>query len=182
KGDLGYKDLSKDGNVDSKDRTFLGSDIPRYTYGLNLNASYKGIDFSAFFQGVGKVDINTLQFNKAPVNSDGNFRDFQTDNWRTDNVNASFPRLITETQNYVSSSFWMKSGAYLRLKNIQLGYTIPVSLTQKVGISRFRIYIAGQNVVTWSPLNKYGIDPENPIDNRYYPQVKTYTAGVNVEF
>ena len=181
-GDLGYKDLNGDNVIDSKDRTFIGSDIPRYTYGLNLNASYKGIDLTTFFQGVGKVDINTLQFNKAPTNADGNFKDFQTDNWTPSNTSASFPRLNTGSQNYVSSSFWIKSGAYLRLKNLQLGYTIPVKYSQKVGISRCRFYLAGQNLITWSALNKYGIDPENPTDNRYYPQVKTYTIGVNVEF
>lgn len=182
KGDLGYVDHEPDGNINSRDRTIIGSDIPRYTYGFNIDLAYKGLDFIAFFQGVGKVDVNTLQFNKAPTSADGNFRDFQQDNWREDNVGAEFPRLITSTQNYVSSSFWIKSGAYLRLKNIQLGYTLNSALTQKVGISRCRLYIAGQNLFTWSGLNDYGIDPENPTDNRYYPQVKTYTLGINVDF
>ena len=136
----------------------------------------------AFFQGVGKVDINTLQFDKAPRSSDGNFKEFHKDNWRPDNVGASFPRLLTSTQNYVSSSFWIKSGAYLRLKNIQLGYTLPNKITQKLKLAKCRIYIAGQNLITWSPLNDSGIDPENPTDNRYYPQVKTFTTGINVEF
>ena len=181
-GDIAYKDLNGDGNVNSSDRTFLGSDIPKYTYSFNINASYKNFDFNAFFQGVGKVSINTLQFNMAPLSADGNFKKFMENNWTPTNVNASYPRLTTSPINYQPSSFWIKSGAYLRLKNLQIGYTLPKKLTERVGITHLRVYVAGQNLITWSPLNKYGIDPENPTDDRYYPQVKTYTCGVNVNF
>lgn len=181
-GDIAYKDLNGDGNVNSSDRTFLGSDIPKYTYSFNINASYKNFDFNAFFQGVGKVSINTLQFNMAPLSADGNFKKFMEDNWTPTNVNASYPRLTTWPINYQPSSFWIKSGAYLRLKNLQIGYNVPEKFVRKVGITHLRVYVAGQNLITWSPLNKYGIDPENPTDDRYYPQVKTYTCGVNVNF
>ncbi|MGV8094747.1 MAG: TonB-dependent receptor [Mangrovibacterium sp.] len=181
-GDLKYKNQNTDENINASDRTIIGSNIPRYTFGLNLSASYKNFDFLAFFQGVGKVDVNTVQSNKAPISGDGNFKTIHTDSWTSNNQDASFPRLTTYTHNYVSSSFWIKSGAYMRLKNAQIGYTLPKSLTNSIGIDKCRFYLGGQNLFTWSKLNDDGIDPENPQDSRYYPQVKIYTIGVNVDF
>ena len=181
-GDLIYKNLNDDGEINALDRTVIGSNIPRYTYGLNLSASYKNFDFSAFFQGVGKVDVNTVQSNKPPVGTDGNFKELHKDSWTSTNTDAGFPRLTSEPHNYVSSSFWIKSGAYLRLKNAQIGYTLPKSVTNTIGIGKCRFYVSGQNLLTWSDLTDDGIDPENPQDSRYYPQVKVYTFGVNVDF
>ena len=181
-GDLIYRDLNHDGKIDASDRTVIGSDIPRYTYGLNINATYKNFDLSAFFQGVGKVDVTTVQSNRAPISQDGNFKKLHLDSWTPDNTSASFPRLTSYSHNYVSSSFWIKNGAYLRLKNLQIGYSLPKSFDRTVGIDRCRFYVSGQNLVTWSKLNKYGIDPENPDDSRYYPQVKVFSLGVNVDF
>ena len=181
-GDLMYKNLNDDDNIDALDRTVIGSNFPRYTYGLNLSAGYKNFDLSAFFQGVGKVDVITVQSNKAPIDYDGNFKPIHKDSWTFDNKDASFPRLSTGKQNYVSSSFWIKSGAYLRLKNMQIGYTLPKTFVQYIGLSRCRFYVGGQNLLTWSKLTDDGIDPENPQDSRYYPQVKVYTFGVNVDF
>jgi TonB-linked SusC/RagA family outer membrane protein len=181
-GDLKYKNQNTDENINASDRTIIGSDIPRYTFGLNLSASYKDFDFLLFFQGVGKIDVNTVQSNKAPISGDGNFKTIHTDSWTNDNQDASFPRLTTYTHNYVSSSFWIKNGAYMRLKNAQIGYTLPKSLTNSIGIDKCRFYLGGQNLFTWSKLNDDGIDPENPHDSRYYPQVKIYTIGVNVDF
>jgi hypothetical protein len=182
-GDLIYKDIAGDDNqINALDRTIIGSNIPRYTFGLNLSATYKQFDFSAFFQGVGKTDVNTVQSNRPPISQDGNFKNIHKDSWTESNKDASFPRLSIYEHNYVSSSFWIKNGAYLRLKNMQLGYTLPESISDKIGISKCRLYLGGQNLLTWSKLNDYGIDPENPQDNRYYPQVKVYTIGVNVDF
>lgn len=181
-GDLIYRNLNDDEVIDASDRTIIGSNIPRYTYGLNLNAGYKDFDFSVFFQGVGKVDVTTIQSNMAPTDLDGNFKPLHIDSWSTDNTDAAYPRLTTGSQNYVSSSYWIKSGAYLRLKNAQIGYSLPKSVINRIGISRCRFYVGGQNLLTWSKLTDDGIDPENPQDSRYYPQVKVYTFGVNVDF
>ena len=181
-GDLIYRDLNDDEVIDASDRTIIGSNIPRYTYGLNLNAGYKNFDFSVFFQGVGKVDVTTIQSNMAPTDLDGNFKPLHMDSWSTDNTDAAYPRLTTGSQNYVSSSYWIKSGAYMRLKNAQIGYSLPKSLINVIGIARCRFYVGGQNLLTWSKLTDDGIDPENPQDSRYYPQVKVYTFGVNVDF
>lgn len=176
-----YKDQNGDGVINSLDRVYLGSDIPRYTYGFNLGASYKGFDFSALLQGVAKVDISTLAIEKAPLSSDGNFKAIHEDSWTPTNTDAAFPRLIRTNLNYVSSSYWVKSGAYMRLKNVQLGYTIQPSIISKIGLSKLRIYASGQNLLTFSKLAS-DIDPESPNDNRYYPQVKTYTIGLNANF
>ena len=179
-GDLIYKDQDKDGVVGSKDLVYLGSNIPRYTYGVNLGATYKGFDLGALLQGVGKVDINTMVMRRAPTSRDNNFKDFMAGAWTSANPNATYPRLSTSQANNTSSSFWIQSGAYLRLKSVQLGYTLPAAWIRKSGISRARIYVSGQNLLTFSKLEN-DIDPEAPNDNRYYPQVKTYTFGLNVE-
>jgi len=179
-GDLIYMDQDKDNAIGPKDRVYLGNSIPRYTYGINLGASYKGFDLGALLQGVGKADINTMSLKKAPVNTDGNFKTIHAAAWTPDDPNATFPRLVRSQQNYVTSSYWIESGAYLRLKSIQLGYTLPVAWTKKAGLSRLRIYVSGQNLLTFSKLES-DIDPEAPLTNRYYPQVKTYTFGLNVE-
>ncbi len=109
------------------------------------------------------------------------------DTWSTDNTTGTLPRIWSAyTQNDPSgtpSSFWVKDGTYLRLKNIQLGYTLPENITKKVGISKFRIYYSGQNILTFDHLYKW-IDPEAPISSSiyYYPQVKINTIGINVTF
>lgn len=179
-GDLIYK-KNVDGAYGFDDMVYLGSNIPRYTYGINLGAGYKNIDFMAFFQGVGKVNINTVVMERAPVNTDGNFKEIHLDSWTADNPDASFPRLSTGQQNYQSSSFWVKSGAYLRLKNVQVGYTLPDSFVNRLSISKCRFYVTGANLLTFTKLPK-DVDPEAPNESRYYPQVKTYTFGVNIEF
>jgi TonB-linked SusC/RagA family outer membrane protein len=180
-GDLIYKDQNGDGVIDSKDRVYLGSNIPRYTYAFNLSASYKGFDFSTLLQGVGKVDVSTLVMQRAPTSTDGNFKAIQEDSWTPTNTDAAYPRLTTSTQNYQASSFWIKSGSYLRVKSMQLGYSLKPALISKLGLSKLRLYVSGQNIFTFSNLPS-DIDPESPNDNRYYPQVKTYTFGINANF
>jgi len=179
-GDLKFKDQNGDGVINASDRVVLGSDIPRYTYGINLNAGFKNFDLSAFFQGVAKVDINTIVMKKAPTSPDGNFRQIHLDSWTPDNPDAKFPRLSTYNYNYVSSSYWIESGAYLRLKTVQLGYTVPSTLIKRIGLSRGRVFVGGQNLLTFSKLQK-DIDPESPNESRYYPQVKIYTFGFNLD-
>jgi len=160
---------------------YLGSNIPRYTYGVTLNAAYKNFDFGALLQGVGEVSLNTLVLEKAPTSTDGNFKATQEASWTPANTGATFPRLVTGEQNYQSSSFWVHSGAYLRVKSLQLGYTLPAAWMKRTFFTRLRIYTSGQNLLTFSKL-PHDIDPEAPDDNRYYPQVKIFTFGVNANF
>ncbi len=181
-GDLIYRDLNNDGSFDNvNDYKYLGSNIPRITYGINLGASYKNFDFSAFLQGVGSVEINTLNLERAAVSQDGNFRTNWLDAWTPENTSAAFPRLTNNENNYQSSSFWVHNGSYLRLKNIQIGYRLPKSILDKTFINSLRIFAGAQNLFTVTSLPS-DIDPESPNDNRFYPLVRTFTFGLNATF
>lgn len=180
-GDIKYKDQNGDGVIDDDDRVYIGSQIPRYTYAINLSATYKRFDISALFQGVGKEDVYVRNMDKAPTSNTGNFKKMHLDSWTEDNTNATFPRLSTGSQNYLSSSYWIRSGAYLRLKSVQLGYKFPDTWFKKAGFTGLRIYTSASNLFTITKLEK-DIDPEAPNDNRYYPQVRTITFGLNLNF
>jgi TonB-linked SusC/RagA family outer membrane protein len=191
-GDIRYKDISgpngtPDNKIDAFDRSVLGNYFPRYEYSFNLAAQFKGFDFTAFLQGVGKMDNYLSGTGSQPFYSasfQGSIYEHQKDYWSPSNPNAAYPRLTANsiTNNYVTSSFWMRSGAYLRLKNVVLGYTLPKSLTGKVKLSSARLYVSGQNLVTWSNYFP-GFDPEQKdTAGEFYPIMKTYTVGLNVNF
>jgi TonB-linked SusC/RagA family outer membrane protein len=179
-GDFIYRDVNGDGKIDDKDKVYLGSNIPRYTYGINLSASYKGFDFGAVLQGVGKVSVETVYLEQAPTSQDGNFRAAWANSWTPTNTGATLPRLVTSTQNYQASSYWVQSGAYMRLKSTQLGYTFPTNWTRNTVITKVRLYVSGQNLLTFSKLPS-DIDPETT-GSHYYPQVKIFTFGLNANF
>ncbi|MCD8193701.1 MAG: SusC/RagA family TonB-linked outer membrane protein, partial [Tannerellaceae bacterium] len=176
-GDLIYKKRTDSDSFSFDDMIYLGSNIPRFTYGINLGASYKGFDFTAFFQGVGKVSANTMNIRKGG----SNYRKEHLNSWTEDNPDATFPRLVSTTQNTQSSSFWIKKGSYLRLKNARLGYTLPAKMLDNVFINRVRFYVSGSNLFTWTGLPD-DVDPETQVTGRYYPQVKTFTFGLNLDF
>lgn len=182
-GDIKYKDQNGDGIINDADNVIIGSTIPRYTYSANFNASYKGFSISAFFQGVGKADGFLYQQGIMPFFNGGTIQEPNKDNWRPDNTGAAFPRLaFGEVNNEKVSSFWLKDASYLRLKNLQIGYTLPARFSSKLSVSSVRFYVNGQNLFTkdnfWS-----GYDPEAPVGRGdAYPQVKTYTVGLDVNF
>ncbi|MGV3640777.1 MAG: SusC/RagA family TonB-linked outer membrane protein, partial [Adhaeribacter sp.] len=206
-GDVRYKDISgpdglPDGKVDNTyDRTVLGSNIPRYTYGLNLGASYKGFDFSALLQGVAKVSGYMNSYAGIAFFNFGSIQRWQMEErWTPENPNpqAGYPRLEvvsnSGTPNTQMSSFWVLKGSYLRGKNLQIGYTLPKSLTQKMQIGSVRFYASGENLFTLSNYRK-GWDPEVGTDNDpaddsnsivssglYYPILRNYTFGLNIKF
>lgn len=191
-GDIRYRDISgpngvPDNKIDSYDRTILGNYFPRYEYSLNLSGQYKGFDFTTFFQGVGKKD-NYLSGTAAQpfysANFQGTMFDYQKDYWSPTNTGAAYPRLTVNSipNNYVASSFWVRSAAYLRLKNVVLGYTLPTALTTKVKIKSARLYVSGQNLITWTKFFP-GFDPEQrDTGGEFYPIMRTYTVGLNVNF
>ncbi|WP_163172184.1 TonB-dependent receptor [Bacteroides sp. 51] len=186
-GDIKYKNMNDDDKIDSSDKVVIGSTIPRYTFGMNLGGSYKGFDCSMFFQGVGKADGYLDGAGIIPfVNGGGvggtvleSFKDY----WTEDNRSAAYPRLtFNETNNSQNSTFWLKDASYLRLKNLQIGYTLPAVITKKAGISKLRIFANGTNLFT---LDKFwdGYNVESPIGSVvFYPQVKVYSFGVEVNF
>ena len=185
-GDIRYKDMDKDSKITGNDRVVLGNPIPRYTYSLDLYASYKGFDFTMFFQGVGKRDSYDSGWDAYPFQNASTALVQHLNRWSEANPNpkAKTPRLSINQQsnNLQSSSFWLVNAAYLRLKNIQLGYTLPGHLVKKAGISGVRFFANGNNVITKSKM-PVGMDPESPEStNNYVPLLKSYTFGVGVKF
>lgn len=169
---------------DPGDLVNLGSTNGRYLFGLNLNASWKGFDFGVFFQGVGKrnflVDVQTL----APFYSTSNMPwTIDRDYWTADNTDAFWPRLYNysgDDFNFKTSDKWVQNGAYVRLKNIQLGYTIPV---KKKYIDHLRVYVSGNDVWEYSTvLSVYDPEVENNVGANFYPFFRTWTTGVSVTF
>ncbi|HEY8396957.1 MAG TPA: TonB-dependent receptor [Flavihumibacter sp.] len=185
-GDIRYEDVDKNGIINNDDRVVMGSTIPRFTYSLRLYAEYKGIDFSAFIQGVGKVDGYLTGSAITPFLSGGTAYEYQKNRWTEENPNpnAVFPRYaFGEVNNTQNSSFWMKSAAYLRMKNMQIGYTIPKAWSNSAKIQSLRVYVSGENLFTIDDFWP-GWDPEIPAGNAgaYYPQVKLFNLGLNLKF
>lgn len=185
-GDIRYEDINGDGKVNTDDRTFIGNNFPRYEYSFNLNLEYGIFDLNAFFQGVGKKENYISGTGAWPFHA----ADFipsllamHKDSWTPSNPNATFPRLLPAIGvNGSNSSFWVKNSAYLRLKNVNLGIRLPNSLANKLGVQRARLYVSGQNLFTKTKFWQ-GFDPEiNNNSAEFYPLMKTYTVGVNINF
>lgn len=185
-GDIRYVNQNphEDDIINASDYVIVGSTIPRFTYGLNLNAEYKNFTFNAFLQGVGKADGYLYGRAIQPFFSGASAYEQHKDYWTPDNQDARFPRLTwgDAGNNYQHSSFWMKNASYLRLKNIQFGYNLPKNILDKVNIDQARIYVNGQNLFT---IDKFwdGFDVETPVGTgTNYPMVKTYSIGIDLRF
>ena len=199
-GDVRYQDTNGDGVIDSKDRVFVGSPYPKLQYGLNLNAGYKNFDISVFWQGVsGNQIYNNAKFALERYDGPNNYEaDVQP--WTTTNPSTTTPRLLQAggagelgqaavSNALYNSTRWLEDGAYLRLKNVQIGYTFPKALLGRVpAIGSLRVYVTGRNIVTFTKYS--GFDPEitgteyfgRGIDNSAYPNVRTFTGGVQATF
>jgi len=181
----GIKDAG-DKKLNGDDRVVLGNPIPRYTFSLDLYASYKGFDLSVFFQGVGKRDGYVSGWLAYPFQNASTALVQHLDHWSeaNPNPNAAYPRLSInkQTNNLQPSDFWKVSAAYFCLKNIQLGYTLPTKLLKGKAISNVRLFASGTNVFTISEM-PLGMDPESPetVQNST-PLLATYTFGVEVKF
>jgi len=197
-GDIRYKDqLTVDTNGDGimdagdskmtgTDRVVLGNPIPRYAYSLELYGAYQGFDFTVFFQGVGKRDGYVSGWTAYPFQNASTALIQHADHWSeaNPNPNAAYPRLSINQQsnNLQPSSFWLVNASYFRLKNMQVGYTLPASLVKKAGMAGVRFYANGNNVFTVSKM-PIGMDPESPesVQNSV-PLLATYTFGVEIKF
>lgn len=198
-GDVKFVDRNNDGIIDSKDRYVLGNAFPRYTFGFTYSLEWKGIDFSLFAQGVGKRDMMVRGELMEPFHSNYSYVIFQhqLDFWTPTNTDAKYPRLsapgsASSSNNFrQASDLYMLNGAYLRLKNITLGYTLPRVWTSRIGIEKLRIYFTGQNLLTFSH-NSF-IDPESSEFNnqmghggansaRNYPTLRYYGFGLDIQF
>lgn len=190
-GDLKYRDLDKNGIVDSNDVTSIGyGNWPEITYGFSVGGSWKGLDFSILFQGAGRVSTYfSARSGTYPFAADwGPAYEWNLERWTQERYEngdkISFPRLKLKDieHNYQKSSFWVQDGSYLRLKNLEIGYTFPKELLQKARISNLRVYISGNNLYTWKN-NKYPMDPDaREVWGRVYPPMRVYNIGVNFQF
>jgi TonB-linked SusC/RagA family outer membrane protein len=182
-GDIKYKDQNGDGIINNDDNVVFGSTIPRFTYGSTLNGYYKGFSLNIVLQGVGKADGYLYQQGIMPFFLGGTVQEQHKDHWTPDNTNAAFPRLaFSEANNEKNSSFWMRNASYLRLKNIQVSYTLPATLTQRAGIKNVRLFANGQNLLTWDKFWN-GYDVESPVGTgNSYPQVKMVSFGIDASF
>ncbi|RSK34603.1 SusC/RagA family TonB-linked outer membrane protein [Hymenobacter metallilatus] len=199
-GDVRYKDSNGDGIIDNKDRVYVGSAIPKLQMGLNLNAAYKGFDLSIFWQAVtGNKIYNTARVALESYNGPNNYNADVTP-WSTSNPSTTTPRLLqggglgdlavaAASNARFNSTRWLEDGDYLRLKNIQIGYTIPQGVTSRVqGLGGVRVYVTARNLVTFT--NYTGFDPEitgtgfysRGVDNSAYPNVRSITGGLQVNF
>ncbi len=200
-GYIKYRDLNGDGKITyAQDMAYVGkSPYPKYQTSLNFNGDWKGFDFDILFQaGLGRdvaltgvytssgsegVMDNTA-FTKLFYHGGNSPRFLAENSWTPENTNAEFPRLSlvnVSSNNAYASTFWYRPGDYLRLKSFQLGYTLPQRIVKKAGIESFRLFVQGSNILTFSELTKYNIDPEQPgVNNGYYPQQKTFSFGVNL--
>ncbi len=185
-GDVRFVDLNNDGEINSKDQTKIGKGMPDWTYGLNLSASWKGFDVSMMWQGTIGNDIfdatrrTDVRYTNLPA--------YMLNRWTGEGSSNEIPRFVFgDNQNWRSSDLLVKDGSYLRLKNLQVGYTLPKNLTRKVFVNSLRFYLAGENLLTFTKYD--GFDPEISsggtslgIDRGVYPQARVYTVGVSINF
>ena len=203
-GDLMYKDINGDGKVnqgsntldDHGDKSIIGNNTPRYNFGITLDAAWKGIDFRAYFQGVGKRDYwcsGPYMFGTSGGMWQSAAFVEHWDFWRPKgdelgaNLDAYYPRptFNGNSKNQETSTRYLQNAAYIRLKNIQIGYTLPRKWTEKAGMSSVRIYTSGENLFTLTKMTKI-FDPETLSgdwgNGKVYPLLKTYSFGININF
>ncbi|MEJ7911636.1 MAG: SusC/RagA family TonB-linked outer membrane protein, partial [Chitinophagaceae bacterium] len=189
-GDMKFKDISgpdgkPDGKITALDQVRMDKTRdPVFTGGLNLNVAYKNFDLSALFQGAAG-GLQLLRFNET--GEFGNWLQYSYNNrWSVQNPSSEHPRLVSRENRYYTSNFrnntyWLRSNDYLRFKNFELGYTVGASVSQRLGISRFRVYVSGLNLITWDKLGIW--DPEETAENGYvYPQARIISTGVRITF
>ncbi len=194
-GFVRYKDISgpngvPDGKVDpTYDRKVIGTTVPKYTFGVNLSIDYKGFDFLALIQGLAGYEKQIGSYSAFAFYNGGQIQRWQADNrWTAENPNpnAAYPKLTNlqmGSGTIQTSTYWNRDGSFARLKNLQIGYSLPAEVLHKWKISRLRLYFSGQNLVS---LNKFykGWDPEmtNPTGDgsQFYPITKVYTFGINL--
>ena len=192
-GDIKYKDQptidtdgdgipdTGDGQITSEDYVVIGNTIPRYTYSFNLAAEYKNFDIELFFQGDGYLrdDLAWAFNNGAKV------QQWQKDNmWKEGETNSKYPRMfISSANNIKPSTYWLQDASYLRLKNLQIGYTIPRKILSHTFLDGVRVYFSAQNLFTFDKMTE-GYDPEqHPTKaQNSVPLLKTYSFGINVNF
>jgi hypothetical protein len=192
-GDIEFADTNGDGVIsngsntldDPGDTRIIGNTTPRYSYGINGGLQYKGISFDIFFQGVAKRDYYPSNGNWTwffPWRSYNGDESWLKNTWTPENRDAYFPEAQLDDKNNVEQTRFLQDASYIRLKNINLGYTIPAQYTEQVGISSLKVFIAGQNLWESSDIRK-PLDPEYVFDASIaYPLLRTYSIGMTLNF
>ncbi|HLA60487.1 MAG TPA: hypothetical protein VK622_17055, partial [Puia sp.] len=186
-GDLKYLDLNSDGVIDDKDQSPIGySNIPRIIYGLTLSLQYKGFDLTTFFQGVGKYSRNYADQGVYEYIIRGTYFGYHKTAWTPERFASgekiTYPALSTHTTtNHRANEFFIMDRSFIRLKNVELAYTLPAGLLDKLGVRDIRLYISAQNLFTWDKLRMDHLDPEND-DSLGYPVTRMTNFGVNITF
>ena len=201
-GDARYTDINNDGVINDSDKTYIGNPFPKFTYGVNLGLEYRGLDVQLFFQGVqGNQIYNALRYRTEGAGDEASLSPVMSDVWvgytpviqnallsmgidytELENRNGIIPNPVGSPMNKQASSRFVEDGSYLRLKNLQIGYTFPKQWTRKAHIERLRLYVTASNLFT---ITKYsGYDPEvgSGTDYGNYPQSRTFTFGINTTF
>lgn len=188
-GDIKYRDINGDGKIDDNDKLPIGATTrPNLIYGFGLSAEWKGFDFNVLFQGAGKSTFFINGYTVYPFQS-GDWGNILTDvvesnRWilgENEDPNAVYPRLSYggNDNNYQTSTYWMRNGSYLRLKNLEIGYTLPKSFVNKIRMNNIRFYFMGTNLVTFSSFKLW--DPEMGSSNgQQYPLSRAYTLGMTI--
>jgi TonB-linked SusC/RagA family outer membrane protein len=193
-GDIKYKDVNGDGKIDNLDQVFLGyPETPEIVYGFGFSSGFKGFDLSAFFQGQARVSFFIDPRKVSPFVErnvkyiDGNtqvLQEFADNHWSEENQNlyALYPRLGTSSaaiaNNLQPSTWWLRDASFLRLKSLEIGYTLPASISKSLRIANCRLYFNGLNLITWSPFKMW--DPELGGNGFSYPIQKVFNVGLNV--
>ena len=186
-GRIRYKDLNGDEEITSEDRAWIGSPHPDFIWGLNINLEYKNFDLSVFFQGVQNIDANVHDMKGNTdfwsVSETGSNKGTRLlDAWSPSNPGSDIPALQSIDINWEQrfSTYYVENVSYLKLRNIQLGYSLPREISQRIKMERMRFYVTGQNLLTITSKNFSGVDPETP--GFGYPIPASFTLGLNVSF
>jgi len=187
-GDVRFVDSNQDGSIDDNDKMKIGKGMPDWTFGLTLNAEWKGFDLNLFFQGTEGNDI--YDFSQRGDIPAMNRPEWILERWHGENTSTSIPRMTASNpnSNWRSSDLYIKDGSYIRLKTAQIGYTLPSLLTKKVSIQKLRVYVSAENLLTITGYD--GFDPEIAsgdytnigVDRGIYPQSRTISVGANITF
>jgi TonB-linked SusC/RagA family outer membrane protein len=185
-GDFRYADVNGDEIIDARDRVVLGNPNPKYTYGINTNFNYKSFDLTLDFQGVAGVEIYNA--NKGIRFGNENYtKEFFDNRWTGPGSSNAYPSANLSGNNLNPSSYYVEDGSYFRVRNIQIGYTLPTPIAKRANLQRLRLYLNAQNAFNFFSYNGFspevGGTPTNAgIDNNVYPMFATYNFGINLSF
>ena len=182
-----YSDLNGDGRLDFEDKQEIGNTIPKFTYGINASVQWKGFDLSVLFSGVAGVNGYFKNAWTEPLGiSGGTITERWRDAWTPENKSNELPHIVVnDTWNRQESSFWTCNMSWFKMKNLQLGYSIPATAVKKLGIQRLYVYVNGTDLFTVVSDKYEGFDPERDTFSDgygHYPIPRVYTLGLNITF